>query len=59
MRADVRNRRIPGIQFAVIRIFDRFTFVEVPSDEAEGVIAALHKKTIGGTRINVSHARGR
>jgi ATP-dependent RNA helicase DeaD len=42
-----------------IRIFDRFTFVEVPSEEAEHVIQSLHSKTIRGTRVNVSHARAR
>ncbi len=52
------NAQVSG-KVGEIRIFDRFTFVEVPSEEAEKVIGSLHRSNVKGTRLNVSHARAR
>lgn len=50
---------IPGNRIGVINIYEKFTFVEVPEDSAERVIAVMHKNTIKGYKVNVEPAKGR
>lgn len=50
---------IPGNSIGVINIYEKFTFVEVPEEVAERVIAVMHKNTLKGYKINVEVARGR
>lgn len=55
--AIANEARIPGRDIGAIDIFPRFTFVEVPSDVANKVIAALNRTTIKGTTVRASVAR--
>jgi ATP-dependent RNA helicase DeaD len=48
---------IPGKIIGAIRIFDRFTFVEVPKEAAERVMYSLDKNTIKGRRVHVEPAK--
>lgn len=50
---------IPGKVIGAIRIYDKFTFVEVPAEEAEKVMYSLHRNTIKGKRVHVEPARVR
>ena len=50
---------VPGKDIGMISIYDKFTFVEVPEDVAEKVIAVMHRNTIKGYKINVEPARAR
>ena len=57
VRAFATEADIPGNIFGVINIYDRFTFVEVPEDVAERVLAVMHKNTVKGYKINVEPAK--
>lgn len=48
---------IPGKIIGAIRIFDRFTFVEVPMEAAERVMYSLDKNMIKGKRVHVEPAK--
>jgi len=50
---------IPGKVIGAIKIFDRFTFVEVPQDAAEKVLYSMHKNVIKGKRVHVEPAKAR
>ena len=50
---------IPANLIGDIRIYDKFTFVEVPEEWASCVIGYMHRYTIKGRKINVEPARGR
>lgn len=50
---------IQGSIIGLINIYEKFTFVEVPEDVAERVIAVMHKNTIKGYKVNVEPAKGR
>ncbi|HIU64480.1 MAG TPA: DEAD/DEAH box helicase [Candidatus Avacidaminococcus intestinavium] len=50
---------IPGKVIGTINIYDKFTFVEIPEDVAEKVLAVMHKNTIKGYKVNVEPARAR
>ncbi|SEJ64009.1 ATP-dependent RNA helicase DeaD [Propionispira arboris] len=57
VRAFATEADIPGNVIGVINIYDRFTFVEVPEDVAERVLAVMHKNTVKGYKINVEPAK--
>lgn len=57
VRAFATEADIPGNIIGVINIYDRFTFVEVPEDVAERVLAVMHKNTVKGYKINVEPAK--
>ena len=59
VRAFASEADIPGDTIGVINIYDRFTFVEVPEEVAERVLAVMHRNTMKGYRINVEPAKGR
>ncbi len=50
---------ISGKIIGTIKIFDKFTFVEVPEEEAEKVLSVMHKGSIKGHKINVEPAKAR
>lgn len=55
--AIANEARIPGRDIGAIDIFPRFTFVEVPSNVANKVIATLNRTTIKGADVRASVAR--
>ncbi len=50
---------IPGRVIGAIRIYDKFTFVEVPKDVAEKVLYSLHRNIIKGKKVHVEPAKVR
>ncbi len=50
---------IPGRNIGKISLFDKFSFVEVPSDVAELVISSVNEMMLGGRKVKVSPARER
>ena len=50
---------IPAKSIGRISIYDKFSFVEVPADSAEKVMAVMHKNTIRGFRVNMEPAKAR
>ncbi|MDD3395899.1 MAG: DEAD/DEAH box helicase [Acidaminococcaceae bacterium] len=50
---------IPGNTIGQINIYDKFSFVEVPADQAEKVLAVMHRNTIKGYKVNMEPAKGR
>jgi len=57
VRAIASEADIPGNVIGVINIYERFTFVEVPEDVAERVLAVMHRNTMKGYKINVEPAK--
>jgi len=49
----------PGNLIGLIKIFDRFTFVEVPEENAKAVIEGVSQATIRGRTVNVEPARAK
>lgn len=50
---------VPGRAIGPIELFDRFTFVDVPSGAVERVVRALKNTTIRGRRVSPSLAKPR
>jgi ATP-dependent RNA helicase DeaD len=50
---------IPGRAIGAIELFERFSFVEVPGQQAERVLRALKQTTIRGRKISPSVAKPR
>ncbi|MFZ5649755.1 MAG: DEAD/DEAH box helicase [Bacillota bacterium] len=50
---------IPANLVGDIRIYEKFTFVEVPEDWANCVIGYLHRQTVKGRKVSVEPARSR
>jgi ATP-dependent RNA helicase DeaD len=50
---------IPGRAIGAIELFERFSFVEVPSNQSEKVLRALKRTTVRGRKIAPSLARPR
>ena len=48
---------MPGKLVGSIRIFDRFTFVEVPKEYAKEVLLIMRNSEINGNRVNVEPAK--
>ena len=48
---------LPGNRVGAIDLYDNFTFVEVPSEDAGRVLNALNKTTLRGHRVEVNIAR--
>ena len=57
VRAFASEADIPGNIIGVINIYDRFTFIEVPEEVAERVIAVMHRNTIKGLKVSVEPAK--
>lgn len=54
--AIANEANVSGRSIGAIDLYDRFTFVEVPTDEADNVIRALAKATIRGKRVKANVA---
>ena len=50
---------IPARSIGRISIYDKFSFVEVPIEHAEKVLAVMHRNTIRGCRVNMEPAKAR
>jgi len=50
---------LPGNIVGLIKIYDRFTFVEVPEKNAEQVMYSIHRNAIKGRKVNVEPAKRR
>jgi len=50
---------IPARSIGRISIYDKFSFVEVPMEYAEKVLAVMHRNTIRGCRVNMEPAKAR
>jgi ATP-dependent RNA helicase DeaD len=59
VRTVAEEAGIPGNIIGLINIYDKFTFVEVPADVAERVLAVMHRNTIKGFKVNVEPAKAR
>ncbi|MDR3592243.1 MAG: DEAD/DEAH box helicase [Negativicutes bacterium] len=59
VRTFAEEAGITGSVIGAIKIFEKFTFVEVPDDVAERVVSAMHKNVLKGFKINVEPAKGR
>ena len=56
--AIANEANIPGRSVGAIDIFDTYTFVDVPDDVADAVIAALIRSGIKGKSVNVERSQG-
>ncbi|MBP2642217.1 MAG: box helicase domain protein [Firmicutes bacterium] len=59
VRTFAEEAGISGNIIGQINIYEKFTFVEVPEDCAERVMAVMHRNMLKGYKINVEPARGR
>ena len=59
VRTIAREADIPGRSIGLINIFDKFSFVEVPEQYAEKVLAVMHKNSIRGYKVNIEPAHSK
>jgi len=59
VRSIAEKAGIAGKSIGNINIFDNFTFVEVPKENAEKVIAVMHQSMLSGKKVAVAKARPR
>ena len=59
VRTIAEEAGIPGKIIGAIKIYDKFTFVEVPREAAEKVLYSMHRNTIKGKRVHVEPAKVR
>ena len=57
VRAISKEAEIPARSIGQVNIFDKFSFVEVPEQFAERVLAVMHKNSIRGYKVNIEPAR--
>jgi len=57
VRTIAKEAEIPARSIGLINIFDKFSFVEVPEQFAERVLAVMHKNSIRGYKVNIEPAR--
>ncbi|MFZ3132340.1 MAG: DEAD/DEAH box helicase [Desulfosporosinus sp.] len=50
---------IPGNIIGMINIYDKFTFVEVPTEYASRVLSCMHQAMIKGRRVSIEPAKAR
>jgi len=48
---------VPQKKIANVRVLDKFTFVEVPEEHADGIIRSLNDMVLKGRKIRVAEAR--
>jgi ATP-dependent RNA helicase DeaD len=56
VRTIAKEAEIPARSIGLINIFDKFSFVEVPEQFAERVLAVMHKNSIRGYKVNIEPA---
>ena len=49
--------RLEGEDIANVRLLDRFSFVEVPAERAEEVVATVSGKTVRGVQLKLEVAK--
>lgn len=59
VRSIAEKAGISGREIGQISIFDNFTFVEVPKENAEKVIEVMHQSMLSGKKVAVAKARPR
>jgi ATP-dependent RNA helicase DeaD len=59
VRTIAREAEIPGRSIGLINIFDKFSFVEVPEQFAERVLAVMRKNSIRGYKVNIEPAHSK
>lgn len=59
VRTIAEEAGIPGKIIGAIKIYDKFTFVEVPRESAERVLYSMHRNMIKGKRVHVEPAKMR
>jgi ATP-dependent RNA helicase DeaD len=59
VRTISKEAEIPARSIGLVNIFDKFSFVEVPENVAERVLAVMHKNSIRGYKVNIEPARVR
>ncbi|PKM81811.1 MAG: RNA helicase [Firmicutes bacterium HGW-Firmicutes-14] len=59
VRTIAEEAGVPGGTVGAIRIFDRFTFVEVPREYAERVLYSMDRSIINGRRVHMEPAKVR
>lgn len=59
VRTIAEEAGIPGKVIGAIRIYDKFTFVEVPREAAEKVLYSMHRSIIKGRKVHVEPAKVR
>lgn len=59
VRTIAEEAGIPGKIIGAIKIYDKFTFVEVPREAAEKVLYSMHRNIIKGKRVHVEPAKVR
>ncbi|MDI6781618.1 MAG: DEAD/DEAH box helicase [bacterium] len=59
VRAIADKASIAGKSIGSISIFDTFTFVEVPKENAEKVLEVMHQSMLSGKKVAVAKARPR
>ncbi len=57
VRTIAEESGIPGKIIGAIKIYDKFTFVEVPQEAAERVLYSMHRNIIKGKRVHVEPAK--
>ncbi|MFQ5442612.1 MAG: DEAD/DEAH box helicase [Thermodesulfobacteriota bacterium] len=56
VRTIAEKSRMPGSNIGNIALFDKYSFVEVPAEMADQVIASINDMIIGGRKIKVAPA---
>ena len=59
VRTIAKEAGIPGRSIGLVNIFDKFSFVEVPEQYAERVLAVMHKNSIRGYKVNIEPAHSK
>lgn len=57
VRTISEKSRIPGRNIGKIALFDTYSFVEVPADSAEQIIASINDNIIGGKKVRIRKDR--
>ena len=55
--AIANEAKIPGNSIGAIELYDKFSFVDVPSNHAERVLKSLKRTTIRSQKVTVSLAK--
>ena len=49
--------KIPQRKIVNVRVLDKFTFVEVPEELADGIIGSVNDMVLKGRKVRVAEAR--
>jgi ATP-dependent RNA helicase DeaD len=57
VRTIAETAKLPGKKVGKIALFDKYSFVDVPSNVAEEVIGSINNMIVGGRKVKVKTAR--